>query len=316
MPCYSPYTAYRSRTGKNAKTGKHPIVFKKSLGIPSQEIKIACGQCYGCRLESSRIWALRCLHESKIHDYNEYITLTYDEESLQKLKYPDSTEMEHLKKFWKKLRKKNNIRYYACSEYGEETGRPHYHAIVFGLKLDDKKYYKTVDNYKLYNSAYLNRTWGHGNVIIGNVTFESCAYVARYVMKKWKSRTQYELDKHYERINKETGEVYQIEPEKQYMSRRPGIGTGYYKKFKEDFYQAGTDGRISIRGGIKTKPPSFYDSKYELESNTKFRIIESIKQQRRFEAEQDSANNTPSRLRTRESIARNIATKRLPRPNN
>jgi len=310
MPCNKPYTAYRSRNGKST-TGKHPIVFNKANGLPGSELKVRCGQCWGCRLEHSRLWALRNVHESKLHDNNQYLTLTYNDDEIPTNR---SLFKPHLQRFWKRLRKHGyNIRYYACGEYGDETERPHYHAIVFNLDVPDKKYYKAHNGNKLYQSQTLNNIWSHGNVIIGNVTFESCAYVSRYIMKKWKARSQYELDKHYERINKSTGEIYQIEPEYQTMSRNPGIGKKFYDKYKSDFYQDGTDGKVTIRGGIQCSTPIFYDSKFESESETNFLKLETIKLRRREHAEARAEDNTPSRLNTKESILRNKINKQLPR---
>ena len=314
MPCYRPYTAYRSKSGKSS-TGKHPIVFNKKLGLKDSEIKIACGQCYGCRMEKSRIWAMRCMHEAKLHDFNYYLTLTYDDEHLAQLPKKNSLSKRHLQLFWKRLRKAGyKFRYYACGEYGEQKERPHYHAILFNLPIPDLKYHSTTrSGHKLYNAESINEHWPHGFVVIGNVTFESAAYVARYVMKKRSSKTKHELDQHYERLDTETGELYNLEPEFQVMSRRPGIGTEFYQTFKKDMYQAGTDGKVYIRGGVSCKPPNFYESKYELESNDNFRQIERIKERRRKSYEDRAGDNTEARLLVKESISKNIATKRLPR---
>lgn len=311
MPCNKPYTVYQSRDRKTKK-GKPAIEFKKSHGIPGSESQIACGQCYGCRMEHSRKWAYRNMHEAQLHQYNQYITLTYNDENIP---YQGTLHKPDIQKFWKRLRKHQAIRYYSCGEYGDEKERPHYHAIVFNLCLIDKVYYKTAPSGdKLYKSKYLEKIWKLGNVIIGeSVTFESCAYVSRYILKKWKAKTKYELDKHYERTNKSTGLVYQLEPEFQTMSRRPGIGTGYYEKYKTDMYQHGTDGKIVIRGGISCSTPSFYDQKFEAESSTNSKRLEHIKEERKRLSELRADDNTPARLKTKESIAHHRATRQLPR---
>ena len=46
--------------------------------------RLSCGQCIGCRLESSRQWAIRCVLESKLYDseLNWFMTLTYDDAHL------------------------------------------------------------------------------------------------------------------------------------------------------------------------------------------------------------------------------------------
>ena len=82
MPCYYPLTAYRSKQGRDPKTGKWPVVFNVKDGYSDLEVKIPCGQCIGCRLEKSRQWAIRCIHEASLYDRNCFITLTFDDEHL------------------------------------------------------------------------------------------------------------------------------------------------------------------------------------------------------------------------------------------
>lgn len=149
------------------------------------ELRLPCGQCVGCRLERSRQWALRCVHEASLHDSNLFVTLTYDDEHLPEfnsLYYPD------FQKFMKRLRKKfsrENIRFYMCGEYGETTLRPHYHVILFNFDLPDRRLYRrSHSGDHLFTSEILTKIWGKGFCPFGNVTFQSAAYTARYIMKK------------------------------------------------------------------------------------------------------------------------------------
>ena len=95
---------------------------------------VPCGQCTGCRSEYSRQWALRNMHEASLKPDNCFITLTYDKKNLPQ---NNSLDKKAFPKFIRSLRKrnkrdkKNQIRYYACGEYGDNFGRPHYHAILF-----------------------------------------------------------------------------------------------------------------------------------------------------------------------------------------
>ena len=85
------------------------------------------------------------------------------------------------------------IRYYMAGEYGELYRRPHYHACLFGIDLADKQYFcKSPTGEKLYISKTLQALWPMGHITIGAVTFESAAYVARYVMKKINGQQQKE----------------------------------------------------------------------------------------------------------------------------
>ena len=85
MPCYRPLTAYRNPNGG-------PLLFSSRGGYGDRSVKVACGQCMGCRLEYSRVWAMRCTHEASLYDDNCFVTLTYGRDKLppgNSLWYPD-----------------------------------------------------------------------------------------------------------------------------------------------------------------------------------------------------------------------------------
>lgn len=125
------------------------------------------------------------MHELGYHIDSIFITLTYDDDHLPK--DGGITKIE-LQKFIKRFRKtkKNKIKYYACGEYGELNGRPHYHAILFGTNEKDF----TLKPYKLHNNktgkwenCYSHTAWKMGDIHIGNVTYDSARYVADYCQK-------------------------------------------------------------------------------------------------------------------------------------
>jgi len=212
MPCYHPLTAFWSRSRSD--NGKHYLVFNPKLARDEFEvIQVPCGQCIGCRLEYARVWATRCWHESLMHDQSYFVTLTYDDDHLKTF----SLVPEDLTNFFKRLRKYKKIRYYACGEYGDKNGRPHYHAVIFGLDLNDLRAF-SINKFgdPLYRSPFLASVWNNGFVTIGEVTFQSCSYVARYVMKKQKGKGS--------KVYDELG----IIPPFVRMSRRPGIGYDYF----------------------------------------------------------------------------------------
>jgi hypothetical protein len=255
MPCYSPLQGYRAKFVNP--TGKRPIVFNPNAGFRDLPVTVPCGRCTGCRLEYSRQWAIRCVHEAQMHEHNAFITLTFDQENL-----PDdhSIRKEHLQKFFKRLRKRigADIRYFACGEYGTKNNRPHYHAIIFGYDFPDKYLHtKTRGGDLLFRSPTLEKAWKFGYSLIGDVTFESAAYVARYVMKKRKGE-QEELDEYYKLLDTETGEVHQLEPEFCLMSRRPGIGKTWLEQYKSD-----TDKDFITVRGKKMGLPKYYDNLLE-----------------------------------------------------
>lgn len=247
MPCYHPMLAYRAKE-PNPETGKRSIVFNPNDGISSMSVTLPCGQCIGCRLERSRQWAIRCMHEASEHEENSFITLTFNNENL----HPSgSLQLEDFQKFMKRFRKAIHplkIRYYHCGEYGENLGRPHHHACIFGYQFPDKKLWRQSKGVNLYRSTQLEKLWPYGYCSIGDVTFESAAYVARYIMKK---QTGKQGEEHY-------GD---LKPPYTTMSRRPGIGRHWYDKYSQDLYPSD---ECVIRGQI-LKPPKFYDSIYDLQ---------------------------------------------------
>lgn len=184
------------------------------------------------------------------------------------------------------------IRYYQCGEYGEENGRPHYHACIFNHDFEDKILWQVRDDVPLYISETLQSLWPIGFSTIGDVTFESAAYVARYVMKKI---TGEKAERHYQSVDTDTGEIFNIEPEYNTMSK--GIGKQWYKKFKQDTYK---DDSIIMRG-IKMQPPKYYDSIYEIENPDELLLI---KKQRKRRALKHKDDNTIERLIVREKVKR------------
>lgn len=320
MPCYKPITAYQLPAGG-------PLLFAEpawgatSRGGNYNKLQISCGQCAGCRLKRSREWAARCIHEAQTHRHNCFITLTYADENL-----PENNSLKHrdfqlfMKKFRKALhespvgegpfaQQKNPhrgatpapqkpvaraLRYYMCGEYGETYGRPHYHAIIFGTDFLDKIYkHTTATGCKIYNSPTLEKLWPHGHSSIGDVTFESAAYVARYIMKK---RTGDGNKNIYEVLDLETGELVQKQKEYNTMSRRPGIAKTWFDKYNTDITATG---KIIIRGH-KNNPPRYYDKLLKKLDELK---LEEFQYARYIEQLAQTEHHTPERLAVQEQVA-------------
>ena len=287
MVCYHPITAWRSQEGRGA-NGKWPLVFNKRDGYCDLEVKIPCGQCSGCRLDRSRQWAVRCVHEASMYTDNCFITLTYDNEHLAS----DSLVPRDYVLFMKRLRKMfgSGIRFFHCGEYGSINERPHHHAIIFNFDFPDKELWSIRDGFCLYRSRSLEDLWPYGFSTIGDVTFESAAYVARYVLKKISGK---ESTEHYH------GRI----PEYVTMSRKPGNAYDWIRKFKNDVYP---NDFVVIRGGIKCRPPRYYDNIYDrivntsVNSNVKLKSLHDLKFYRRLNARLRASDSTDRRLRVRE----------------
>ena len=228
---------------------------------------------------------MRCMHEASLYDENSFITLTYDEDNLPS---NGSLKPRDLQLFMKRLRKhvwkheRKHLRFYGCGEYGDESKRPHYHALLFGHDFGDKIFYKhSRSGEPIFTSETLTRLWDKGHAPIGSVTFESAGYVARYVLKK---RNGPEADQYYD------GRV----PEFSRMSRghQGGIGRPWLVKWKKDVYPHD----YVVVNGKRCKPPAYYDTQMCPD------LMEEIKSIRKERAAEHEDNNTPERLAVREEI--------------
>lgn len=288
MPCYGPLTAYYSKEVNP--TGKRSLIFDRKASHSGVAIRVPCGQCIGCRLERSRQWAMRCMHEKRLHERSSFLTLTYGDEFLP----PDGgLSVRDLQLFMKRLRKRKGegVRFYACGEYGETTARPHYHVLLLNVDFDDRLHYSTAKRgERLYVSRELDDLWPQGLSVIGDVSFDSCAYVARYIMKKITGKG---ADAHYTVVDR-FGVVHSLQPEFTVMSRRPGIGSGWFDNFGKHAYQFDS----VVVNGREVRPPKFYDSRYELCDADHLALI---KRKRRSKIVR--ADNTSRRRRVREVVA-------------
>lgn len=281
MACFRPLKAYRAPGGG--------VVFDSKRGFGDRPLELPCGQCIGCRVERSRQWALRCVHESQMHAKNCFITLTYNGDCVPR---DGGLRVADWQKFAKRLRKAcGPFRFFHCGEYGEATKRPHYHACVFGLDFSsDRLFLRKASGGNLYFSPLLSRVWGLGHSSIGDLTYESAAYVARYVVGKLTGELG---ESEYSRYEVSTGEVWSVRPPYVTMSRRPGIGTAWFEKFSSDVYPSDE----VVHKGRRFRPPRFYDSKLS-ESD-----LERLKRKRVERVAKRSEDLTYDRLRVRDYIA-------------
>jgi len=207
--------------------------------------RIPCGQCIGCRLDKARHWATRCVHEAQMYEENCFITLTYNNKHLPTDK---SIHKNEYQQFMKNLRKKTKagIRFMACGEYGEDMGRPHYHACLFNYDFPDKQFWQFSKDgiTPLYRSKILESIWKKGFSTIGEVTVESAGYVARYITKKITGKP---AQKHYQNKIPE------------FALQSIGIGKTWIEKYYTDVYPKD----YFTINGKKYKPSRYYDTYLE-----------------------------------------------------
>lgn len=314
MACYSPITAYEL-TGQRTENGKAKIVFHLSeISGPHKQISLPCSRCIGCRLDKSRDWALRCVHESQTYEemglYSSFITLTYSPEhyrpSLSKTDFPSF--IKRLRSFHKRNRwsvsrrlfiprkrgaKVSRISYFQCGEYGDLKSRPHHHACIFGYDFPDKELDEVTDNGdNLYRSETLEKLWSLGRCIIGELSWQSAAYVARYCTKKVTGKL---AESYYKTPDINTGEIVQILPEFATMSRRPAIGKRWLEKYGRDVW---TNDFIT-HNGVKFRSPRAYDKKLD-ERNPE--ALQVLKRERLARAQEHAHDNVLRRLKDRRIV--------------
>lgn len=308
MPCTRPLKGYRSGL-VNPKTGKRSIVFSSREGFYDDSrflIVLGCGQCMSCRLERSRQWAIRMMCEASLYPgFNCFITLTYSDDFLPLSFKPGAgvlptLDFSHFQLFMKRLRKRfgSGIRFFHCGEYGcddpkcgrpgcQHNARPHYHACLFNFDFPDKVLgRKTKAGFQCYNSQALDELWGMGRTEIGEVSFESAAYVARYVTKK---------------VTGERSEVHYAgrKPEYTTMSRRPGIGKAWLDKYYADVYPRG----FIVSEGRKQRPPNFFEAQFKAVSPEQAKALKR-RRSKEIAKRLDSITDAEIRWQTIEEVVR------------
>lgn len=308
----------------NHKSGKPRLIFNpqdihyaliSENGAAHEIVTLPCGYCQGCQLRKAAEWAVRCVHESRYHERNSFLTLTYETKYLPK---NSSLCKKDLQDFLKRLRthlhdtedylkihepyhgpwQPPEIKYFACGEYGEAKGRPHYHAVLFGWDFPDRIIVQNNPWAKdpLYESPTLNKLWKWGVCKIGELTQSSAAYTARYTMKKvygTESRGMYE----------DQGKI----PPFNLMSK--GIGREYFKEFRTDMFPC--DYVLDPETKARIPVPRFYD---KLLAELDAEKAAHIKRMRQQKADQrNPADMTPERLAIREECLK-IRIERLKRP--
>jgi len=222
-----------------------------------------------------------------------FLTLTFSDN-------PVSLRKSTFQKFMKRLRKYLDplkVRYFMCGEYGEQFSRPHFHVCLFGWSPPDLELISSNNGVPLFSSKIVSDLWGLGFVTVGHVTFESAAYVARYVMKKVTGKS---AAQHYEYVD-EFGEVIDRLPEYTDMSRRPGIASDWYDLYKRDLEKD----FLTLRG-VRMRPPRFYDKLLHRHDPDK---AQAVKDDRKAKALLHSADNSPARLAVKRSIKERKLTK-------
>lgn len=228
MACFRPMHGWLVKTPNE--NGRRPITFSIQEADIDKPMSIPCGKCEGCRAQKSIEWSVRLYHELQSYKQASFLTLTYDDAHLKQ-----ELCKEDLQKFFKRMRKKYAFRYFACGEYGGQTHRAHYHAIIFGHDFRDG----SIDiNDKLYTNEDVCAIWNQGMISIGQVSLQSIMYVAGYTQKKVADTDTFTL-----------------------MSTKPAIGSTWLHQYKDEIIKNG----FVVINGRKFTIPIQYMRKYDAE---------------------------------------------------
>ncbi|WGL31347.1 replication initiator protein [Dipodfec virus UOA04_Rod_962] len=161
---------------------------------------VECRKCHACRINKKKELSDRLRIERRYHKHAYFVTLTYSPEN-----YPEDEclNKEHLKKYFKRLLKSvGSAVCFGVGEYGDETGRAHYHAAIFS---DIPIFQAIIDAWSLHGCPI-------GRVSVDQLSNGRCKYIAGYVVKKMDKMDD-------ERLDGRTPE-FRITP------RRPPLGYG------------------------------------------------------------------------------------------
>lgn len=220
---------------------------------------VPCGKCFKCLQKRQNAWSFRLAQEQKISTSSAFITLTYETVPLTQNGLPTLIKKD-FQNFMKRLRKKlpnRKIKYYACGEYGTQTQRPHYHAIMFNLPMSYTKDFQKLES-----------VWTHGHIHIDQANNQTIRYTAGYIMKgKWQANDC-----------QETGLIDDRTPEFALMSKKMGLNwlTPQMKKHYKETLKT----YVTLSGGIPTSLPRYFRDKLEF-THSERRIMREASEQAR-----------------------------------
>lgn len=180
-----------------------PIYVKDKLGRIKET---GCGKCEDCLRKKRNDWVQRLISEWRYSKCTKFVTLTYDDahlpiESVDEDRYRFTTNKRDVQLFLKRFRKLHQVRYFLVSEFGDNTHRPHYHALFFFdefLKDDEV-------------NLLIQSSWDAGWItdVSDLMSVNGIRYVCKYLYK-------------------------QQDDDKTFMlcSRNPAIGMAYVDKWK------------------------------------------------------------------------------------
>lgn len=207
------------------------VNLKKKVSEVSPTMHVPCGSCPACLNKRSQMWIFRLQEEKKVSNSAYFITLTYDDDNVPRLKSGEQTLVKKdLQLFMKRLRKREKgqkLKYYSVGEYGSKTQRPHYHTILFNVS--------NLDN--------INKSWNHGHIRIDECNVKTIAYVTKYVLKQTKFK------------NPQDPRI------REFSMMSKGLGKSYLSKAKIKYMKNHPEPYLTLEGGQKMALPRYFKDK-------------------------------------------------------
>lgn len=203
----------------------------------NKRLLVPCGKCLACLSNKRNDWAFRLEQEYKASKEAHFVTLTYDRKNLKKVDYELSKrDLQLYIKRVRKLQPDRKIRYYAVGEYGTQTGRPHYHLLIFN------------SDEKIIRSSWSDDGRSKGIVHVGKVSSASVRYCLKYMVQP--------IDKKKKPFS--------------LMSRGYGLGAHYLTDEMVEWHRSGDKNYIQVNG-IIGRLPRYYKDKiwYDKEKREK-----------------------------------------------
>lgn len=190
--------------------------------------RVPCGGCLICRKNRGKEWTARILLEQRSNpNISWFVTLTYDPENVpltvgydQTLKKKETTQWVQ-----NQIKAGPSFRYYLVGEYGDVSGRPHYHMALFPDSPD-------------FCIREWQQRWRRGFVSAYPLQGNRAAYLAKYTVKKLTSWEDSRL-------------LPGQEPEFRTSSRTPAIGHRAWESLARAYETAEGSKILAERGDIE-----------------------------------------------------------------
>ena len=227
---------------------------KRVLKVP-----IPCGKCKECMKKRSREWGIRLQEEIKTNPVAQFVTLTFNNESLIELSKEIKAEgyaMDNaiatiaIRRFLERWRKKHkkSVKHWFVSELG--SGRyehMHIHGIIWTKEKQDIK-----------------DIWKYGFVYIGDyVSNRTITYITKYITKVDLKHKEY----------------------KPKINCSAGLGKEYlngYNAQKNKYNEVETNENYRTNNGLKTQLPTYYRNKIYTEEEKQELWIKKLNENVRY----------------------------------